>query len=87
VPPGATAIGVPARLVESHDAPGRFAAYAVARDVNDPVVQALHELIDHTADTDRRIEQILVELERLGVKTAEREHSDFDRNHLNRIVD
>src|SRR5687767_1499878 len=42
VPAGATAIGIPARLVESHDTQGRFAAYAVARDANDPVAQAIH---------------------------------------------
>src|SRR4030095_2016265 len=37
VPPGATAIGIPARIVESHDAQGRFSAYAITRDANDPV--------------------------------------------------
>jgi serine O-acetyltransferase len=87
VPSGATAIGIPARIVESHEAQGRFAAYAVARDVNDPVAQALHELIDHSAENDRRIEHILAELQRLGVKLGEEPASSFDANHLNRIVD
>lgn len=86
VPPGATAIGIPARLVESHDAPGRFAAYAVARDVNDPVAQAIHELIEHSAATDKRLEQVLAELERLGGR-IERGDTSFDPNYLNRIVD
>ena len=71
VPPGATAIGIPARIVESHDAQGRFAAYAVSRDANDPLAQAIHDLIGHGAETDRRIEQILAELKRLGVKVEE----------------
>jgi len=87
VPAGATAIGIPARLVETHDTQGRFAAYAVARDANDPMAQALHELIDHTADNDRRIEQIIAELKRLGGKTDEQQASSFDPNYLNRIVD
>ena len=87
VPSGATAIGIPARVVESHEAQGRFAAYAVGRDVNDPVAQALHELIDHSAENDRRIEHILAELQRLGVKLGEEPVSSFDANHLNRIVD
>ncbi|HYC48779.1 MAG TPA: serine O-acetyltransferase [Burkholderiales bacterium] len=87
VPPGATAIGIPARIVESHEAQGRFAAYAVARDANDPMAQALHELIDHTAESDRKIEQILVELRRLGVKMDEEGASSFDPTYLNRIVD
>jgi serine O-acetyltransferase len=86
VPAGATAIGIPARIVESHDG-GRFAAYAVARDVNDPVAQALHELIDHSVENDQRIEQILAELRRLGGKTEEQKASHFDPNYLNRIVD
>ena len=73
VPPRATAIGIPARVVESHDAQGRFAAYAVSRDANDPVAQAIHELIGHNAETDRRLEQILGELQRLGVKVEEPE--------------
>jgi serine O-acetyltransferase len=71
VPAGATAIGIPARIVESHEAQGRFAAYAVSRDANDPVAQAIHELMGHSAETDRRLEQILAELKRLGVKVEE----------------
>jgi serine O-acetyltransferase len=87
VPAGATAIGIPARIVESHDAQGRFAAYAVARDANDPLSQALHELIEHSADTDRRLEQIIAQLKRLGVGVEEQHASTFDANYLNRIVD
>jgi serine O-acetyltransferase len=87
VPAGATAIGIPARIVESHDAQGRFAAYAVSRDANDPVSQALHELIGHSAETDRRIDQILAELRRLGVKVETEHDAEFDPNYLNRIVD
>jgi serine O-acetyltransferase len=87
VPPGATAIGIPARLVESHDAQGRFAAYAVGRDVNDPVAQALHGLIDHNVEIDHRIEHILAELKRLGINLDEEKASPFNPEHLNRIVD
>jgi serine O-acetyltransferase len=87
VPAGATAIGIPARIVESEENGGRFAAYAVARDVNDPMAQALHELIDHTAENDRRIEHILMELKRLGIQFEEEKRADFDPNYLNRIVD
>ena len=87
VPAGATAIGIPARIVESHETPGRFAAYAVARDASDPVAQAIHELIDHSVETDQRIEHILAELKRLGVKFEEKQASHFDPNYLNRIVD
>jgi len=43
VPPGATAIGIPARIVEKEagDKSG-FSAYAVGSDMNDPVAKAIH---------------------------------------------
>jgi serine O-acetyltransferase len=87
VPAGATAIGIPARIVESRENGGRFAAYAVSRDANDPLAQALHELINHTVETDRRIQQILTELQRLGGEAEPEGASRFDPNFLNRIVD
>jgi serine O-acetyltransferase len=87
VPAGATAIGIPARIVESHEAQGRFAAYAVARDANDPIAQALHELITHSTEADQRIAHILAELERLGGRIEEQRETPFDPNYLNRIVD
>jgi serine O-acetyltransferase len=88
VPPGATAIGIPARVIEAREgANGRFTAYAVGRDLNDPMAKAVHELIGHCADTDRRIEQILAELQRLGGKIESAETSRLDVNSLNKMVD
>ena len=89
VPAGATAIGIPARLIEAHEghANGRFAAYAVGKDLNDPMAKAVHELIGHCADTDQRIDQILAELKRLGGKINESEAPKLDANSLNRMVD
>jgi serine O-acetyltransferase len=65
VPAGATAIGIPARVVESQGSNGRFAAYAVGRDENDPQARAMNELFSHGNETDRRIDEILTELKRL----------------------
>jgi serine O-acetyltransferase len=89
VPPRATAIGIPARVIEAEQAAqnGRFAAYAVVKELNDPMAKALHELIDHCVETDRRIEQILAELQRLGCKVEEQEAPKLDANYLNKIVD
>ena len=72
VPPGATAVGIPARVVEAQDAPtnGRFAAYAVGRDENDPLTGAINELISHGGETDKRIDEILAELRQLRAQTA-----------------
>ena len=87
VPDHATAIGIPARLVESNESTTGFAAYAVARDANDPVARAMHALIDHSAETDQRIDQILAELKRLGLQIEGAEQSRLDAGSLNRIVD
>ena len=89
VPPGATAIGVPAHIVEK-EAGGKtgFSAYAVGADMNDPLVKAIHELINHSVSTDQRIDRILEQLERLGVASGEdSERDQFDANYLNKIVD
>jgi len=88
VPPGATAIGIPARIVEGQSANGgRFAAYAVAKELNDPLAKAVHELINHSMELDKRVDEILAELRRMGVKCGDGETSKFDPNYLNKIVD
>jgi serine O-acetyltransferase len=88
VPPGATAIGIPARIIEAQETQnGRFAAYAVVKDLNDPMAKALHELIGHSADIDRRIEHILAELKRLGVRIDEQHGQPLDAKSLNKMVD
>jgi len=88
VPPGATAIGIPARIIEAQQMQdGRFAAYAVVKDLNDPMGRALHELIGHSAELDRRIEHILAELQRLGLRIDEQEAHRLDANSLNKMVD
>ncbi|MBI1964791.1 MAG: serine O-acetyltransferase [Betaproteobacteria bacterium] len=89
VPPGATAIGIPARVIEAEATAqgGRFAAYAVVKDLNDPLAKAVHELIAHCVESDRRMESILAELKRLGVKIEEREAAQLDANQLNKMVD
>jgi serine O-acetyltransferase len=87
VPPGATAIGIPARIVESQETQGRFAAYGVARDASDPIAQAIHELIDHSVETDKRLEQLLEQLRRMGVRSDAPDENPLDAERLNRIVD
>lgn len=93
VPSGATAVGIPARIIDENAKSGaearQFSAYGVGADMNDPMVKALHGLIDHTANVDKRIEYILAQLERLGVKTEEAgaPKDQFDPAYLNRIVD
>ncbi|MBA4381576.1 MAG: serine O-acetyltransferase [Sideroxydans sp.] len=90
VPAGATAAGIPARILdeEKKTATG-FNAYGIGNDHNDPVNKALHGLIGHSVTVDQRIDFILEQLEKMGVRVEEeRATADkFDPNHLNKIVD
>ena len=88
VPPGATAIGIPARILEKRNDGAGFSAYAVGGDMNDPVARAIHELIDHSVSTDRRLEEILRQLQHLGADCKDiTQRESFDANYLNKIVD
>lgn len=97
VPAGATAVGIPARIIDNEQEQARvekaqslgFSAYGISSDMNDPVVKAIHGMLDHSVNTDRRIEQILNRLEQLGLNCEEeRATADkFDPNYLNKIVD
>ncbi len=96
VPPGATAIGIPARILDEEQHKVReevanklgFSAYAVSSDMNDPMVKAIHGLVDHSAATDQRLEWIIGELKRLGGHSETGKPDDhFDPDYLNKIVD
>jgi serine O-acetyltransferase len=124
VPAGATAVGMPARIVQpktpaagttevaeaaeaaeasvaaaaarparpvppvaSEEArPRRFAAYGLAAGVDDPLAQALHQLIEHIAEQDRRIEQLCSELSRCGMRAPEA-GEPIDTDKLSKLVD
>ena len=97
VPAGATAVGIPARILDSEQDKIRaqkveklgFSAYAISEDMNDPIVKAIHGLIDHSVSTDQRLEMILTQLKKMGVELhADAESVEkFDPNYLNKIVD
>ena len=57
--------------------------------MNDPVVKAIHGLIDHSAHIDERLERILAQLRMLGAEmpAGQDKPDDFDANYLNKIVD
>ena len=97
VPPGAVMVANLARMVDKSEQEKReeqagkmgFSAYAVSDNMNDPMVKAIHGLIDHSANIDGRIELILKHLERLGVDCAEDKAKTelLDVDHLNKIVE
>jgi serine O-acetyltransferase len=97
VPAGATAVGIPARIVEPGQDLARhekaaemgFSAYAVTRSEDDPLSMAIHGLLDHAVETDRRIELLLRYIERCGVSVEDdvATADKFDPKYLSKIVD
>ena len=104
VPDDATAVGIPARILDSAAEKQRresmenlgqqaeklgFSAYAISADMNDPVVKAIHGLVDHSAHIDHRLDLIMAQLQKLGaaVPAGQDKPDDFDPNYLNKIVD
>jgi serine O-acetyltransferase len=97
VPAGATAVGIPARILDASKAEKResqarqmgFSAYAISEDMNDPIVKAIHAMLDHAAVTDQRIVAILEQMKKCGMEIEQDAAvaDAFDVNYLNKIVD
>jgi serine O-acetyltransferase len=86
VPPGATAIGIPARIVrdpaqepasafsEGAQSIARklgFDAYGVTRDMPDPVANAISSMLDHIQQLDARLSQVCAALRQMNVAVPE----------------
>jgi serine O-acetyltransferase len=97
VPAGATAVGIPARIVSGEDALRRerqaatigFSAYAISADMNDPMVQAVHSLLDHAASTEERLKTLVELLQRGGFDCGDAKATAdlFDPERINRLLD
>lgn len=81
VPPGATAVGIPARIIEEAAAQKReetaakmgFSAYALTGSDDDPLAKALNGLLDHGAAIDTRVEALSARLAQLENEIAGRD--------------
>lgn len=96
VPAGATAVGIPARVLLDEEDKRReadaqrlgFSAYAITQGADDPLSRALHQLIDHVAAQDRQIEVLTAAVQRLGGEVPPGESTQpIDAQALNRMVD
>ncbi|MDA0190453.1 MAG: serine O-acetyltransferase, partial [Proteobacteria bacterium] len=56
---------------------------------DDPLAKAIHGLLDHAVETDRRIELLLKRLESAGVSVEDElaTADKFDPKYLSKIVD
>jgi serine O-acetyltransferase len=97
VPPAATAVGIPARIITPEDQERReeaasrigFSAYALSEDMNDPFAQAIHKLLDHAAATDERLERLVAQLQRDGLEMADAKATAerFDPAPINKMLE
>jgi len=97
VPAGATAVGVPARILLGDDQVRRedqaakmgFSAYGISQDMNDPIVHAIHRLIDHVAASDARLDRLVAGLQDSGVDLADARATaeGFDPKRLNQMIE
>jgi serine O-acetyltransferase len=86
VPPGATAVGIPAKIItngdKDHDANVQhaFQAYGVTTG-DDPVSKAINQLVDHAAQQEKQIAQLYAALKKQGV-TCDTPVPDTPIKHL-----
>jgi serine O-acetyltransferase len=74
VPENATAVGIPARILEQESNKQRdemaekigFSAYAVSDNANDPMIKAIHALLDHATAQDLKLQEVMTQLNKLG---------------------
>ncbi|MFA9218936.1 MAG: serine O-acetyltransferase [Sphingomonadaceae bacterium] len=93
VPPGATAVGNPAHIVQKDLAQTSttahlFSAYGVTPNGDDPLSKALHGLIQHAVTQEQQIERIVATLKAAGLQCQGVPDCDkLNPAQLNKLVD
>ncbi|AFL75020.1 serine O-acetyltransferase [Thiocystis violascens] len=98
VPPGATAVGVPGRIIEpARDATAQrrantakrigFDAYGATRDAPDPVANAINRMLDHIHHMDQRMEAMSIALEAQGIMPHFEHDADLDAMEIDPATD
>jgi serine O-acetyltransferase len=90
VPPGATVVGVPGKLInpkQQHEEAGHraeiakkigFDAYGATKDAPDPVAQAINCMLDHMHVIDKRMQSMCEAMKRMGVTETEETLPNLD---------
>ena len=96
VPPGASAVGIPARILQPatariEEAAARmdFTAYAISNDMDDPMVQAVHKLLEHAIASEDRLNKLVARLQLRGLDCADLSDADgvpLDPRMANRLL-
>ena len=75
VPPGATVVGVPGRIIEEAEAKqvARFAAYAVVQESDDPYAKAIQQLVEHSQELERALNALQAKMAELEGEASRRD--------------
>ena len=101
VPAGATAVETLARILEPEKEESRdearrrkaeeigFTAYGLTKDLDDPLAKAVHALLDHAVESDRRFAELVRRLEAAGIALPDLPGEDqgFDPQRVSRWVE
>lgn len=95
VPAGATAVGVPARIIQREKDKAReeaanrmgFSAYGVTANGDDPLVKAIHGLVDHASSQEQKLNRVLEALARMGVNVDCGGKPCIDPKELDKLVE
>lgn len=98
VPAGATAVGNPARIItkeqsaerEKQDAATKlFNSYGITPNEDDPLIKALHGLINNNAAQERRIQQLAAALESAGISVEDvsNDNKTISTEQLNKLME
>jgi serine O-acetyltransferase len=93
VPPGATVVGVPGRLVakqaecalDEHRqeiAKKLFDAYGITRDMPDPEGTAINRMLDHIHLLDRKIDEMCRAMQAAGIEPGDLRVPDLNANEI-----
>lgn len=93
VPPGATVVGIPGRVITPRDetktakrkkmaAKIGFDAYGQREDMPDPVAEAVDVMLDHLHAVDERLEILCRSLKKAGIEVSELSLPELDVPHL-----
>jgi len=66
-----------------------FTAYGLTKDLDDPLAKAVHALLDHAVESDRRFAELVRRLEAAGIALSDLPGEDqgFDPQRVSRWVE
>ena len=94
VPPGSTAVGNPARIIQKNenetedDAASRvFSSYGITPDGHDPLIKALQGLINHAAAQEQQLRILTAALDQAGIAHESLpESARFDLEKFSKLI-